>query len=211
MKKIISIFGTLCLSILLTSFINVSPSKADLNAFPELNGEESSFSISRRANGANYSRRTFRASPTNYFGKRTVSFKSKYRKGSIVIKTDKKKLYYILGGGKAIEYGIGVGRDGFRWYGVKSVSRKAEWPAWSPPPAMRKRIPGLPARVEGGIRNPLGARALYLGSSIYRIHGTNAPSTIGRAMSSGCIRLLNSEVKDLYKRVRIGARVYVQH
>gem|GEM_PF-2321353 len=211
MKKFLSMLGTLCLSILLTSFIDVSPSKADFSRFPELSEESGSFQIARRGGGRNFSSRRYSASPTNYFGKRTVSFKGKYRKGSIVIKTNKKRLYYVLGGGKAIEYGIGVGRDGFRWYGVKSVSRKAEWPAWTPPPAMRKRIPGLPARVEGGIRNPLGARALYLGSSIYRIHGTNAPSTIGRAMSSGCIRLLNSEVKDLYSRVRIGARVYVQH
>lgn len=146
-----------------------------------------------------------------YRGKRKVEFKENYRKGTIVIKTSKRKLYLVLGGGKAIEYGIGVGRAGYTWSGYSVISRKAEWPGWTPPAAMRKREPHLPAYMPGGPNNPLGARALYLGSSLYRIHGTAAPHTIGQAVSSGCIRLLNSEVIDLYNRVRVGTPVVVTH
>ena len=115
----------------------------------------------------------------------------------------------MLGGGRAIRYGIGVGRDGFTWSGVQSVSRKAEWPDWTPPPEMIARQPYLPRHMAGGPGNPLGARAMYLGGTIYRIHGTNAPETIGTRVSSGCIRLTNEDVADLYSRVNVGTRVIV--
>jgi len=111
--------------------------------------------------------------------------------------------------GRALRYGIGVGRPGFEWSGVKHISRKAEWPDWTPPPEMLLRRPDLPLHMAGGPENPLGARALYLGSSMYRIHGTNEPSTIGQNLSSGCIRMMNEDVIDLYERVPVGAKVIV--
>lgn len=141
--------------------------------------------------------------------KQTVSFTDNYKPGSIIIKTAERRLYYTLGSGKAIMYRIGVGRPGFDWKGKSRVSRKAEWPGWTPPPAMRKREPWLPAYMPGGPENPLGARALYLGSSLYRIHGTNQSQTIGQAVSSGCFRMMNDDVIDLYQRTRVGAPVYV--
>lgn len=144
-----------------------------------------------------------------YRGKREVDFEDKYAKGTIIIRTAKRRLYLVLGDGKAMEYGIGVGREGYTWTGSAVITRKAEWPSWTPPAAMRARQPGLPAFMPGGKNNPLGARALYLGSSLYRIHGTSQPHTIGMAVSSGCIRLINSEVIDLYNRVNVGTRVIV--
>jgi lipoprotein-anchoring transpeptidase ErfK/SrfK len=132
-----------------------------------------------------------------------------YKKGTIVVSTKERRLYYVLGPATAIEYGVGVGREGFSWSGVKTVSRKAEWPDWRPPADMLKRRPDLPHYMEGGIENPLGARALYLGSSNYRIHGSNEPDTIGAAVSSGCIRMTNRDVIDLYDRVKVGTRVIV--
>ena len=129
--------------------------------------------------------------------------------GTIVIDTPNTYLYYVLGGGKAMRYGIGVGREGFTWAGVKQVARKAEWPDWYPPQSMIERQPYLPRFTAGGPGNPLGARAMYLGSSEYRIHGTNNPATIGKQVSSGCIRLTNADVTDLYERVQIGAKVVV--
>ena len=139
--------------------------------------------------------------------RKVVAFETKYPKGSIVIKTDERRLYLVLGDGKAMRYGIGVGRPGFKWYGSHRVSRKEEWPGWTPPAQMRKRVPNLPAYMPGGPRNPLGARAMYIGSTLYRIHGSNEPWTIGGEVSSGCIRMTNEDVKDLYERVRVGARV----
>jgi lipoprotein-anchoring transpeptidase ErfK/SrfK len=130
--------------------------------------------------------------------------------GTIVIDTADKYLYLVERGGRAIRYGIGVGRPGFEWSGVKAISRKAEWPAWTPPPQMLKRRPDLPPFMPGGPENPLGARALYLGSSLYRIHGTNEPDTIGQNVSSGCIRMMNEDVEDLYDRVHVGTRVLVR-
>jgi lipoprotein-anchoring transpeptidase ErfK/SrfK len=130
--------------------------------------------------------------------------------GSIVIDTSNKFLYYVKNPGRAIRYGIGVGRPGFEWSGVKTISRKAEWPAWTPPSEMLARRPDLPRYMPGGPENPLGARALYLGSSLYRIHGTNEPYTIGQNVSSGCIRMMNADVTDLYERVGVGARVVVR-
>lgn len=129
--------------------------------------------------------------------------------GTIVIDTPSTYLYFVLGGGKAVRYGIGVGRDGFRWSGIKSVERKAEWPDWTPPAEMLARQPYLPRFMAGGPGNPLGARAMYLSGSMYRIHGTNAPSTIGGRVSSGCIRMLNEDVIDLYQRVNLGSKVVV--
>ena len=135
------------------------------------------------------------------------------REGEITIDTGQRKLYLSLGGGRAIEYGIGVGREGFLWKGQAEVGRKAYWPGWTPPKEMLLRRPDLPRHMEGGIENPLGARALYLfrgdKDTMFRIHGTNEPDTIGQAVSSGCIRMLNSDVIDLYQRVRKGARVVV--
>src|SRR5262249_43158747 len=119
------------------------------------------------------------------------------------------RLYYVLGGGKAVSYGIGVGRDGFTWSGVQSIARKAEWPDWTPPEEMLQRQPYLPRFMAGGPSNPLGARAMYLGNTVYRIHGTNAPETIGSHVSSGCIRMVNADVIDLYNRVNVGTKVVV--
>jgi lipoprotein-anchoring transpeptidase ErfK/SrfK len=142
-------------------------------------------------------------------GRQMVSIDPKYAPGNIVINTSERRLYYVTARGQAIRYGIGVGRDGFRWSGVKTVSAKKEWPSWTPPSQMLRRRPDLPRYMPGGIDNPLGARAMYLGSSLYRIHGSNEPETIGQAVSSGCFRMTNDDVVDLYNRVRVGATVYV--
>ncbi|OSI52685.1 L,D-transpeptidase [Bradyrhizobium canariense] len=138
-----------------------------------------------------------------------VSFDRSEPAGTIVIDTNNTYLYYVLGQGRAIRYGVGVGREGFTWSGVQSVSRKAEWPDWHPPAEMIARQPYLPRFVAGGPGNPLGARAMYLGSSEYRIHGTNDPTTIGKFVSSGCIRMTNEDVTDLFGRVNVGAKVVV--
>ena len=143
------------------------------------------------------------------FRRQTVSYDGPHGAGTIVIDTPAKFLYLVQPGGKALRYGIGVGRPGFEWAGVKSVSLKREWPDWRPPAQMLKRRPDLPRYMAVGADNPLGARALYLGSSLYRIHGTNEPYTIGQAVSSGCIRMLNDDVVDLYNRVKVGTKVIV--
>jgi lipoprotein-anchoring transpeptidase ErfK/SrfK len=140
----------------------------------------------------------------------TVSYPGKLKPGSIVISTRERRLYFILGNGQALRYGIGVGREGFAWSGASSVSAKREWPDWTPPEQMLKRRPDLPKHMAGGPENPLGARALYLGASLYRIHGSNEPQTIGQQVSSGCIRLTNEDIIDLYNRTRLGATVIVQ-
>ena len=138
---------------------------------------------------------------------------SNYAPGSIIVKTPERALYLVTGPGEARRYSVGVGREGFQWSGTSSIVNKAEWPTWRPPAAMIEREAAkgnhLPAQMEGGPGNPLGARALYIGGSIYRIHGTNAPGSIGGAVSSGCIRMMNSDVVDLYDRVKLGAKVYV--
>ncbi|MGJ5047818.1 L,D-transpeptidase [Bradyrhizobium oligotrophicum] len=141
--------------------------------------------------------------------RQVVSYSTREAPGTVVIDTPNKYLYYVLGSGQAMRYGIGVGRDGFTWSGVQSVTRKAEWPDWTPPPEMIARQPYLPRHMAGGPGNPLGARAMYLGGTVYRIHGTNAPETIGTHVSSGCIRLTNQDVIDLYSRVSVGAKVIV--
>ena len=143
----------------------------------------------------------------------TVRYDGPHPANTIIVNTTERRLYYVMENGKALKYGIGVGRDGFTWSGTNRVSRKAEWPGWTPPPAMiaRERAKGrtLPAYMEGGPNNPLGARALYIGSTIYRIHGTSEPWTIGQAVSSGCIRLVNDDIIDLYERVNVGTKVIV--
>ncbi len=146
---------------------------------------------------------------TSPIPRQVVAFDPKYKPGSIVVNTATRRLYFITQPGQAIQYGVGVGREGFQWSGVKVVSAKKEWPSWVPPAQMLKRRPDLPRYMPGGIDNPLGARAMYLGSSLYRIHGSNEPETIGQAVSSGCIRRTNDDVVDLYNRVKVGATVYV--
>jgi lipoprotein-anchoring transpeptidase ErfK/SrfK len=141
--------------------------------------------------------------------RREVAYKGPEKPGTVVIDTQNRFLFFIEKDGEALRYGIGVGRPGFEWAGVKSISRKAEWPTWNPPPEMLKRRPDLPVHMAGGPDNPLGARALYLGSSLYRIHGTNQPWTIGANVSSGCIRMMNNDVIDLYNHVRVGTKVVV--
>ncbi|MBX3530815.1 MAG: L,D-transpeptidase [Rhizobiaceae bacterium] len=162
--------------------------------------------------GATYQNRRSNASP---IPRQTVSYGGNHKAGTIIIKTSERRLYYTLGDGRAIKYAVGVGRQGFTWSGTNTISRKAEWPGWTPPAQMRarERAKGriLPAYQKGGPNNPLGARAMYIGSTLYRIHGTNQPSTIGQAMSSGCIRMANDDVIHLYNQVKIGSRVIVQH
>jgi lipoprotein-anchoring transpeptidase ErfK/SrfK len=140
----------------------------------------------------------------------TLSYAGNHAPGTIVIKTGQRRLYLVKGGGKAVVYPIGVGEEGRSWTGISQVSAKREWPDWTPPDEMRARRPQLPAHMAGGPDNPMGARALYLGSSLYRIHGTNEPWTVGHAASSGCIRMYNNDVIELYEQTRIGATVIVQ-
>ncbi len=144
---------------------------------------------------------------------RTINYETKHKPGTILINTQTKHLYLIMGDGKARRYGVGVGKQGFEWTGSEKITRKAEWPSWRPPAEMiareRKKGRELPTFMEGGPANPMGARALYLGSTLYRIHGTNQPWTIGQAVSSGCIRMRNEDVMDLYERARVGAKVIV--
>jgi lipoprotein-anchoring transpeptidase ErfK/SrfK len=143
------------------------------------------------------------------FMRQVVPYKTEQSAGTIVVNTGDKFLYLVLGQGKALRYGIGTARDGFEWSGTHKITRKAEWPGWTPPAEMRERRPDLPAYMPGGKNNPLGARALYIGSTLSRIHGTNEPWTIGGDVSSGCIRMVNDDVIDLYGRVKIGAKVIV--
>jgi lipoprotein-anchoring transpeptidase ErfK/SrfK len=147
---------------------------------------------------------------TGGVGRTTVSYPTRHKPGTVVIRTAERRLYYVVGNGTAIRYGIGVGRIGFTWKGVKKISQKRQWPSWTPPAQMLRRRPDLPRHMTGGIENPLGARAMYLGSSLYRIHGSNEPETIGQAVSSGCFRMTNEDVVDLYNRVRVGTTVIVQ-
>ncbi len=141
----------------------------------------------------------------------TVNYAGNQKPGTIVINTAERRLYLVLGNGQALAYGIGVGRDGFRWGGTHRITAKKEWPAWTPPAQMLARRPDLPRHMEGGIENPLGARAMYLGSTLYRIHGSNEPETIGQAVSSGCFRMTNDDVTDLYSRVPVGTTVVVKN
>ena len=144
------------------------------------------------------------------FQRTMVFYRTTEAPGTIIIQTAERHLYVVQGNNRAIRYGIGVGRDGFQWQGLLSISRKAEWPDWTPPPEMIARQPYLPRFMAGGPGNPLGARALYLGATVYRIHGTNRPDTIGTAVSSGCFRLVNADVTDLYDRIPVGTKVIVR-
>src|ERR1700720_3755082 len=143
------------------------------------------------------------------FRKQVVFYRTTEAPGTIIISTAERHLYLIQPGGRAIRYGIGVGRDGFQWQGLLSITNKKEWPDWTPPPEMIERQPYLPRFMAGGPGNPLGARPVYLGTTVYRIHGTNRPSTIGKFVSSGCIGMLNEDVSDLFERVKVGTRVVV--
>ena len=138
-----------------------------------------------------------------------VAFNGPYKPGTIVVSTAERRLYLVMPNGEALRYGVGVGRPGFTWSGTKTITAKREWPSWTPPAAMLARRPDLPRYMAGGIENPLGARAMYIGSTEYRIHGSNEPDTIGQAVSSGCIRMTNEDVTDLYERVKVGAKVVV--
>jgi lipoprotein-anchoring transpeptidase ErfK/SrfK len=144
------------------------------------------------------------------FEKQIVFYRTNEPPGTMIIVTAERFLYLVQGNNRAIRYGIGVGRDGFQWSGLQKIARKQEWPDWRPPPEMIERQPYLPRFMAGGPGNPLGARALYLGQTVYRIHGTNQPDTIGHAVSSGCFRLVNNDVIDLYDRVPVGTRVIIK-
>lgn len=140
-----------------------------------------------------------------------VDYPTKHKPGTIVINSTERRLYFVMPDGKAMRYGVGVGRPGFDWAGSQTITRKQEWPTWTPPAQMLKRRPDLPRFMPGGPDNPMGARALYLGSTLYRIHGSNEPETIGQAVSSGCFRMTNADVIDLYNRVQVGATVVVKN
>jgi lipoprotein-anchoring transpeptidase ErfK/SrfK len=145
------------------------------------------------------------------FQRQPVFFRTTEQPGTIVVHSSTRYLYLVQGNNRAIRYGIGVGRDGFRWSGVHRISRKGEWPDWTPPPEMIERQPYLPRFMAGGPGNPMGARALYIGSTVYRFHGTNQPQTIGSAVSSGCFRMVNPDIIDFYDRVPVGSKVVVLH
>ena len=145
------------------------------------------------------------------FARQVVFFRSTEAPGTLVVHTSERFIYVVMGNSRALRYGLGVGREGFQWSGLVKISRKAEWPDWTPPPEMIARQPYLPRFMAGGPGNPMGARALYLGSTIYRIHGTNQPETIGHAVSSGCFRLANGDVIDLFDRVPVGTKVIIRH
>jgi lipoprotein-anchoring transpeptidase ErfK/SrfK len=144
------------------------------------------------------------------FQRQMVLYRTTEAPGTVIIQTSERHLYVVQGQGRALRYGIGVGRDGFQWQGLLTITRKAEWPDWTPPPEMIARQPYLPRFMAGGPGNPLGARAMYLGTTVYRVHGTNQPQTIGTAISSGCFRLVNADVTDLYSRVPVGTKVIVR-
>lgn len=179
-----------------------SASAQPFSSAPALTIEEPDPGVDNTANAA--------ALPDEY-RRRPVFFRSEHPPGTIIVNTADRFLFLVQSRTTALRYGIGVGREGFQWGGVQRVSRKQEWPDWTPPPEMIARQPYLPRFMAGGPGNPMGARALYLGHTVYRIHGTNAPETIGHAVSSGCFRLVNEEIIDLYERVPVGTKVIVQH
>jgi len=214
-----SIWAYLGLAVVLLAF-PVAPASAEdllsaifgrLGPQPQLTSQSPSYddpwSGLRQAAVVRYEAPTSEMDPR--FFRRVLDYPTQEKPGSIVIDTRGRYLYYVEGQGRAIRYGIGVGRFGFTWSGIKTVSQKREWPEWTPPPEMLKRRPDLPTWMTGGVDNPLGARAIYLGSTLYRIHGTDEPGTIGQAVSSGCFRMRNDDVIDLYDRVKIGTRVVV--
>ncbi len=188
----------------MSSMVEVAQAGSRLNFFERLQqsfGERDSRPVARQSSR--------QAKLDRRFQRQVVPYRTNQPVGTIVVSTGDKFLYLVLGKGKAMRYGIGTARSGFEWSGTHKLTAKRKWPGWTPPAAMRKRQPGLPAHMPGGINNPLGARALYIGSTLYRIHGTNEPWSIGHNVSSGCIRMVNADVEDLYERVKIGARVVV--
>lgn len=194
-----------CITVL-SAMLLVLPSQAANTQIPvPLQDAYSSFKTLFSSIGEDFQRITVGTTATS------VSFPEKYKKGSIIVRTNERKLYFVTAKGHALRYAVGVGREGFTWKGVSHISRKAKWPRWTPPKEMRERQPDLPKFMPGGPKNPLGARALYLGASLYRIHGTPAKFSVGAADSSGCIRMLNNDVIDLYNRTKTGAKVYVYH
>jgi lipoprotein-anchoring transpeptidase ErfK/SrfK len=145
------------------------------------------------------------------YRRQAVFYRTTEAPGTIIVNTQDRFLYLVQGDNRAIRYGVGVGRDGFQWGGTHRITRKQEWPDWTPPTEMIERQPYLPRFMAGGPGNPMGARAMYIGTTVYRVHGTNAPETIGHSVSSGCFRLVNSEIEDLYSRVPVGTKIVVQH
>jgi lipoprotein-anchoring transpeptidase ErfK/SrfK len=173
------------------------PAPAYYGALPQTNSEYES------------SQQTAHPAVSPRFMKQEISYEGGETPGTVVINTRERLLYLVQENGRAVRYGIGVGRPGFTWAGTRQITQKREWPDWTPPPEMLKRRPDLPRHMAGGIDNPLGARAMYLGSTLYRIHGSNEPWTIGTAVSSGCIRMRNEDVIDLYSKVKVGTKVVV--
>jgi lipoprotein-anchoring transpeptidase ErfK/SrfK len=191
------------------TFIMVAPTVAEAATTIRLPSGTMTIGEAAPQQGGFLLRKRHRNTAANPFVKQVVQVQVEQPAGTIIVDTRNHFLYFLLGDGEAIRYGIGVARDGFEWSGTHRISNKREWPGWTPPAEMRKRVPGLPKYMPGGIDNPLGARALYIGSTLYRIHGTNEPNSIGRDVSSGCIRMVNDDVIDLYERVRVGAKVIV--
>jgi len=194
--------GLIALALVFTIAIHRTPAAAQTNPYFSVDVDE-------RFTGGAPRGKVFSLFGISPVPRTTVNLASKERPGTIIINTGERRLYYVLPDGRAIRYGIGVGRDGFTWRGVKTVTAKKEWPDWTPPAEMLKRRPDLPRFMKGGPENPLGARAMYLGSTLYRIHGSNEPETIGQGVSSGCFRMINDDVIDLYNRVSVGAKVIV--
>jgi lipoprotein-anchoring transpeptidase ErfK/SrfK len=194
---------------LLKSSYHLTPDNIDTMTRPDRQMDRRMRAKEARSRTASLDRAGLSAWEQGPGTRKRIRFTGVHKAGSIIVSTRHRKLLYVLEDGSAMMYGVGVGRPGFTWGGKLSVSRKAEWPSWTPPEEMLQRQPELPRFMEGGPRNPLGARALYLGSSLYRIHGTNQAHTIGEAVSSGCFRMMNSDVVDLYNRVRVGAPVYI--
>ncbi len=203
--NIIKVILAIGMSILLSAGL-VAPVNAAIWYNPETQKFENTDSLNKRPEEVATGIRG--GSPVK---KQIIDYETTEKAGTIIVNTAERRLYLVMEDGKALRYGIGVGREGFTWAGTNRITRKAEWPGWTPPPAMRKRVPDLPAFMPGGPDNPLGARALYIGSTLYRVHGTSEPWTIGQAVSSGCIRMTNEDVTDLYERVQVGARIVVKH
>ena len=200
-------------TLIATVFACVTATAASANPLDDLfgallGGQAEPVSAPYTAVAASYAPEESRPAPTR-IPREVVDFNGAYAAGTVIVSTSERRLYFVLPGHKAVKYGIGVGRAGFDWSGSQTISRKQEWPEWIPPAEMIQRRPDLPRYMAGGPENPLGARAMYLGATLYRIHGSNEPDTIGTAVSSGCIRMLNEDVVDLYDRVKVGTPVVV--
>jgi lipoprotein-anchoring transpeptidase ErfK/SrfK len=210
MNKFARLRGAAALAALLSASVISTASANPLNPFEALFGPlRPPVSAPAYANPNEANPDENAGEPRADLRRQVVNYRTSEGPGTIIVDTPNTFLYYVLGNGTALRYGIGVGREGFTWSGVKSIERKAEWPDWTPPPQMIQRQPYLPRFVAGGPTNPLGARALYLSGSVYRIHGTNDPTTIGGHVSSGCIRMVNEDVIDLYNRAHVGTKVVV--